>query len=131
MINHPTAAELSEAVAAFEAEPAAPGDARHVFLARVADNARATLAREAEQGARLEAEAVERLHGLLDKTGDYVELNAQLCESLREGRFNPLDPAVLAHLRATAVGQIAIDQPTYGGLAALLGGGPDHGRRGS
>ena len=43
MIRHPTAAELTTAVAAFDEETAAPGDARHAFLARVADNARAIL----------------------------------------------------------------------------------------
>lgn len=122
MISHPTAAELSEAIAAFEAEPAIPSDARQTFLTRVTDNARATLAREAEHGARLEAEAVQRLTKLMGETGDYATLNAKLCVALREGAIDPLDPALLAHLRATAIGQIAIDQPTYGGLAALLDG---------
>lgn len=119
MISHPTAAELSEAITAFEAEPAIPGDARQAFLARVADNARATLAREAEHGARLEAEAVDRLKALLGRDGDFATLNAQLCEALRTGQLAPRAPAVLAHLRATAVGQIMIDQPSYGGLEAL------------
>lgn len=122
MISHPTADELAEAVAAFEAEAAAPGDARHAFLARVADNARATLAREAEQGARLEKEAVGRLTRLLGETGDFATLNGRLCERLRTGAIGPRDPDLLAHLRATAIGQIAVDQPTYGGLAALLDG---------
>lgn len=123
MITHPTAAELAEGVAAFEAEPVIPGDARQAFLARVADNARATLAREAELGAGLEAEAVERLTALLGETGDFEALNGKLCEALREGAIDPLAPKLLAHLRATAIGQIAIDQPTYGGLAALRDGG--------
>lgn len=123
MISHPTADELSEAIAAFDAQPATPGDARHAFLARVTDNARATVAREAELGARLEAEAIERLKALLDRDGDFATLNAALCEAVREGRIAPRDPALLAHLRATAVGQIRIDQPTYGGLEALLAGG--------
>ncbi|HJV40130.1 DUF6285 domain-containing protein [Caulobacter sp.] len=123
MISHPTAVELSEAIAAFEAEPAIAGDARHAFLSRVADNARATLAREAELGARLEAEAVERLKALLGRDGDFTTLNAALCEALRTGRLAPRAPAVLAHLRATAIGQIMIDQPTYGGLAALSAAG--------
>ncbi|WP_454759924.1 DUF6285 domain-containing protein [Caulobacter segnis] len=120
MISHPTDAELTEAIAAFEAEPAIPGDARQAFLVRVTDNARATLAREAEQSARLEAEAVERLTKLMDEPGGYAALNAKLCKALKEGAIDPLDPTLLAHLRATAIGQIAIDQPTYGGLAALL-----------
>jgi hypothetical protein len=120
MISHPTAAELSEAIAAFEAEPVIPGDARQAFLTRVTENARATLSREAEHGARLETEAVERLSDLLGETGDYDTLNAKLCEAIRAGAINPLNNALLVHLRATAIGQIAIDQPSYGGLAALL-----------
>lgn len=123
MIGHPTAAELTEAIAAFDAEPIVPGDARQVFLARVTDNARATLAREAEHGARLEAEAIERLTSLLGETAAFDALNIELCERLRDGRIQPLDPALLSHLRATAIGQIAIDQPSYGGLAALLEAG--------
>ncbi|PIC00176.1 DUF6285 domain-containing protein [Caulobacter sp. X] len=123
MISHPTAAELSEAIAAFDAQPATPGDARHAFLSRVTDNARATAAREAELGATLEAEAVGRLRALLDRDGDFATLNAALCEALREGRIAPRDPALLSHLRATAIGQIRIDQPSYGGLEALLAGG--------
>ncbi|WP_297510064.1 DUF6285 domain-containing protein [uncultured Caulobacter sp.] len=120
MISHPTAAELAEALAAFEAEPAAPGDARHVFLTRVADNARAILAREAEQSARLEAEAAQRLTALVGAQGDAATLNARLCQALRDSAIAPLDPALLSHLRETAIAQIAIDQPGYSGLAALL-----------
>lgn len=119
MISHPTAVELAEAVAAFDATPGEPDGPRQIFLARVADNARAVLAREAEQGARLEAEALTRLRTLLGQDGEFSRLNAQLCQALRDGALSPRDPAVLAHLRATAVGQIAIDQPGYGGLAAL------------
>jgi hypothetical protein len=122
VISHPTATELAEAIATSEAESAIPGDARQTFLARVTDNARATLAREAEHGKRLEAEAVERLTALLGESGDYTTLNAKLCLALHEGAIDPLDPVLLAHLRATAIGQIAVDQPNYGGLAALLDG---------
>ncbi|PZR33598.1 DUF6285 domain-containing protein [Caulobacter segnis] len=123
MISHPTAAELSEAIAAFDAEPAAPGDARQAFLARVADNARATVAREAALGATLETEASERMRALLGRDGDFAALNAALCEALRVSEIAPTDPALLAHLRATAIGQVQIDQPTYGGLAALSAAG--------
>lgn len=120
MIRHPTATELSEAIAAFEAQASTPGDPRYVFLARVADNARATVAREAELGAALEVEAVQRLRALLGQDGDFTTLNGALCDALRRGELSPRDPALLAHLRATAIGQIRIDQPTYGGLEALL-----------
>ena len=120
MISHPTAAELSEAIAAFDAQPSDAADARQVFLARVTDNARATVTREAEHGVRLEAEGLARLRALLGQDGEFSRLNTEICHALRNGSLRPLDPAVLAHLRATAIGQIAIDQPGYGGLAALL-----------
>lgn len=118
MITHPTAAELEEAIAGFEAERAS--DARQAFLARVADNARGVLAREAEAGARLEAEAVQRLSALLGQSGGFATLNTRLCQALRDGAISPLDPVLRVHLRATAIGQIAIDQPNYSGLEALL-----------
>ena len=117
MITHPTAAELREALAGVEAQPA--GDARAAFLARVADNARATLEREAALGPAADAAAVERLQALLGVEGDFETLNAELCARLADGRLAPLDPAVLAHLKAGVAAQIAIDQPGYSGRAAM------------
>ncbi len=119
MITHPSAAELRDALAAVEAGP--PGDARAAFIARVADNARATLEREAALGPAAEAAAVARLGALLGADGAFETLNAELCARLRDGRLAPLDPPVLAHLKASVVDQIAIDQPSYSGLAALAG----------
>ncbi|KQY92179.1 protein kinase [Caulobacter sp. Root1455] len=121
MITHPTAAELAEALDAVEAGPEATlaGDARAAFIARVADNARATLEREAALGPSAEAAAVTRLSALLGLEGDFKTLNAELCARLGDGRLAPLDPVVLAHLRACVIDQIAIDQPGYSGLAAL------------
>jgi len=123
MITHPTAAELRHALAAVETGPQTnlAGDARAAFIARVADNARATLEREAALGPAAEAAAVARLRTLLGRDGDFEALNAELCVRLRDGRLAPLDPAVLAHLKASLVDQVAIDQPGYWGLAALEG----------
>jgi len=119
MITHPTAAELREALAGLEEGP--PGDARAAFIARVADNARATLERETDLGPAAEAAAVARLRVLLARDGDFETLNAELCARLRDGRLAPLDPAVLAHLKASLMDQVAIDQPSYWGLAAAAG----------
>ncbi|CAN5139462.1 DUF6285 domain-containing protein [soil metagenome] len=116
MITNPSAAELTEALAAFDASAT---DARATFLARVADNARATLEREAALGPAAEAAGVARLKALLGEDGDFSALNAALCARLRDGRLSPLDPALLAHLKASAIDRIAIDQPSYSGLAAL------------
>lgn len=119
MITHPTAGELREALAGFDDTPASDG--RAPFLARVADNARATLEREAALGPAAEVAAVERLRALLSSDGDFASLNAELCARLGDGRLAPLDPAVLAHLKASVIAQIAIDQPGYSGVAALDG----------
>lgn len=121
MITHPRAAELEEALAAFQAGPA--NDPRAVFLARVADNARATLEREAALAPAAREAATQRLRALLDQDGDFEALNAQLCAALRAGRLAPLDRALLAHLRAGALDQLAIDQPGYCGGAALVDAG--------
>lgn len=118
MITCPTAAELRSALDAFERQDAPDG--RHAFLARVADNARALLARETALGEAAEVEEGARLSDLLGADGDFAELNRHLCQALRSGTIAPRDPALLAHLRATAIARIAIDQPGYCGLDALL-----------
>jgi len=121
VITCPTAAELQAALIAFDGDDAGPTDPRRVFLARVADNARALLDREAALGEAAEAGECARLAALLGVQGDFTDLNRQLCDALRSGAIGPRDPALLAHLRATAIARIAIDQPGYCGLEALLG----------
>ena len=120
MITHPTAAELGEALAGIETGP--PGDFLDV-PPDASDRKRKTsgLDREAARGPAAEAAATDRLRALLDMEGAFEALNAELCARLREGRLSPLDPAVLAHLKASVIDQIAIDQPGYSGLAALGG----------
>lgn len=118
MITCPTAAELQTALDLFDASDT--GDGRRAFLARVADNARAVLERETAQGSAAEAAAVGRLSGLMNAEGQFAELNHRLCDAIRAGEIDPRDPALLAHLRACAIDRIAIDQPNYSGLAALL-----------
>jgi len=120
VITCPTAGELQTALALFDRETEGPADARRVFLARVADNARALLAREAAQGETAEREERARLSDLLGVEGDFTDLNRRLCQALRSGALDPRAPALLAHLRATAIARIAIDQPGYCGLEALL-----------
>ena len=120
MITCPTAGELQTALALFDREAEGPADARRVFLARVADNARALLEREAGLGDTAESEERTRLSDLLGVQGDFIDLNHKLCLALRSGALAPRMPALMAHLRATAISRIAIDQPGYCGLEALL-----------
>ncbi len=115
MITHPTAAELLDAVEAFTPGAAA----RDAFLARVAENARAIVEREREQGPTAEAAAVQRLTALLGHGGDFEALNAELCEKLALGDLTLSTPGLLDHLRNTAIAQVLIDQPNYSGLTAF------------
>ena len=120
MITHPTAPELIDSVIRFIEERAAPQlKDRDAFLCRVAVNALAAVKREIEQGPAAEAVAVERLRALLGQDGDFPTLNAALCDGIQSGAIDPLDPAVLAHMRASIIDQVRIDQPQYSGLKTL------------
>ena len=117
MISHPTAEELLEAAGRFEGGLSG----RDVFLARVAANALATVEREREQGPAAQIAAVARLTALLGHPGDFTALNEALCDRLAGGALTLRSPGVLDHLRASAIDQVLIDQPSYSGLKALRG----------
>ncbi len=122
MITHPTAPELIDSVIRFIEEHAAPNlKDRDAFLARVAVNALAAVKREIEQGPAAEDAATERLRALLGRDGDFAALNAALCDGIQGGTIDPLDPAVLAHMKASIIDQVRIDQPQYAGLKTLAG----------
>lgn len=123
MITHPTAPELIDSVIRFIEERAAPQlKDRDAFLCRVAVNALAAVKREIEQGATAETAALERLRTLLGGDGDFATLNAALCDGIQDGTIDPLDPAVLAHMKASIIDQVRIDQPQYSGLRTLTEG---------
>jgi hypothetical protein len=120
MITHPTAPELIDSVIKFIEERAAPQlKDRDAFLCRVAVNALAAVKREIQQGPDAETAAVDRLRALLGRDGDFVTLNAALCDGIRDGGIDPLAPAVLAHMKASIIDQVRIDQPQYAGLKTL------------
>jgi hypothetical protein len=122
MITHPTASELIEAVIRFIEDRAAPQlKDRDAFLARVAVNALNTVRREIEQGPAAEAAATERLKAILGRDGTWTELNEALCTGIEDGSIDAADTAVMAHLKASIIDQVRIDQPNYAGLRTLAG----------
>ncbi len=91
------------------------------FLARVAANALDIVLRELETGPELRRREHQRLRELFGSDDALEPLRRRLVEGLRDGRM-PLDrPGLAQHLRATVVGQVAIDQPGYSGLRTALG----------
>ncbi|MEM8696688.1 MAG: phosphotransferase family protein [Pseudomonadota bacterium] len=108
------AGELLEALIDWDREDIIPNaKGRDLFQARVAKNAMGMLQRETEFGPVFTARQQERLCAL----GLTID---GLCESLADGSCAPTDPALLAHLRLTALERLSIDQPRYPGLAAAL-----------
>ena len=117
---NPSADELLGAVARFIETQCAPAlKDRDAFLARVAVNALETVRRELALAPEADAAAHQRLQALLGHNGDLATLNKTLCEDLRSGVLSDDDPAVVAHLTASAIAQARIDQPNYSGLKAI------------
>jgi hypothetical protein len=56
------------------------------------------------------------LRSLMGQDGDLMALNRELGARIREGTIDISNPALAAHLRATTVAKVQIDQPTYSGL---------------
>lgn len=61
-----------------------------------------------------------RLIALLGEDGDLVQLNRALCELIRDGAMTLAHPELLAHLRATTMEKLAVDQPTYAAYRRAL-----------
>ena len=117
MMDQPSTAELVTAVREFIEKHAIPQlSGRTAFHGRVAANALAIVARELEQGPAALAAETESLRALLGEDGTPEALNRELCRRLREGRIDPLDPALARHLVASTLAKVAIDQPTYAGF---------------
>lgn len=115
MLDHPRGPALLDAVARLLRDvllPALPpGNA--AFQARVAANAVDLAAREMRLGPAAEAGAADRLLALLQHAGPADALEAELALAIRSGAIDDQDPALRAHLWASTLDKLAIDQPSY------------------
>jgi hypothetical protein len=117
MLDHPRGPALLDAVARLLREvlmpqlQQLPGGA--VFQARVAANAVDLAAREMRLGPQADAQAVARLQALLQHRGALPDLEAELALAIRSGAIDDQSPALRAHLWASTLDKLAIDQPSY------------------
>lgn len=121
MHDQPSVSELVQAVKTFIDESAAPAlTGRAAFHARVASNVLATVLRDLDQRPGADQAERSRLLELLGASGDRSteELNRDLCALIQSGDMTPETPGLLAHLKATMIDQVEIDQPRYSGLKA-------------
>ncbi|MDR3465498.1 MAG: DUF6285 domain-containing protein [Xanthobacteraceae bacterium] len=84
------------------------------FEARVSINALELVVRQLERQATSDAVELKRLEALLGETGPLAALNARLCARIADGSLAADDPRLVAHLWATTLDKLAVDQPSYG-----------------
>ncbi len=112
--NRPTSLDLLEAVAEFVEKTIMPKlDSYSAFHARVAVNALGIVRREIELGGALNEAEQKRLSLLLKHDGGLNELNALLCQRIRDGEIEHADPDLIEHMRTTTMGKLSIDNPEY------------------
>lgn len=112
-LSRPSASELKRALEEFGGGVHSEPSGKQTYEKRVAANLTGILRRELEFGAKAEANERKRLAELLGRDVSLVELNQELCERIRKREILPSDAAVLAHLRATALDKLRIDNPNY------------------
>jgi hypothetical protein len=93
------------------------------FLLRVAANAADLVSRQLEFEPLSDAAELRRLNLLLGSEGTLAEQNARLCAAIEEGKISLKTEGLAAHLRATALAKLAVDQPKYSAFVAAVGQG--------
>lgn len=122
MQDHPspeTIRNLADALLR-ESDPTSP---RAKFETRMATSALELVKRAAELQPGYDAKELIRLTALLDAKGDLPALNRRLCQRIRDGSLTVSSPGLAAHLRATTMEKLAIDQPSYAAYRRALGTG--------
>lgn len=113
MTDAPTSVELLDAVVVFLQESIQPQlDAAGALDARIAASLLQMVRRELLRPSGEETDEVHRLQSLVGDAGnDLTALNRRLCEQISQGRLDPLDAELRAHLWAVTCSKLAIDQP--------------------
>ncbi len=118
MQNTPTPDELLELVARYLTEVAMPQlTPAAAFHARVAANVLNVVRRQIALAPAQDAAELGRLRALLpgppDRPPVLAAANEALARALAEGKVDPTDPALLAHLWQSTFERLAVDQPGY------------------
>ncbi|MGH6993245.1 MAG: DUF6285 domain-containing protein [Caulobacteraceae bacterium] len=121
MQDQPSPPEIIAQVARFLREEAAPAASGALnFKIRVAANALEMMTRQLELAPKAEAAEAASLEKILGEKADLLAMNAELCRRIAAGEIAEDDPALLAHLWATTMAKLSVDQPTYAAYQASL-----------
>jgi hypothetical protein len=122
-MKHPPATELLASVTRFLRDELLPTlSGARAFNLRVGINVVELVRREIEQQGAADARERQRLAELLGGSADLTTMRSELCDKIAGGALTLDDPALRAHLRATTVDRLAIDQPTYSAYRAAIAG---------
>lgn len=118
MSAHPPTPAVLAAISRFLRDQVAPTLKDDLaFNMRVTLGALELVRREIEQAQGADEREHQRLIGLMGE-GELDALREALCDRIAAGELTLDDPALSAHLRATAIDRLAIDQPTYSAYLA-------------
>jgi hypothetical protein len=121
MQDQPTPAEILPPIVAFLKGDVLPKlSGRDLFQLRVAINALELIGRELALAPTSDAAELARLTALLGHDGALEALNAELAERIAAGDVTLETPGLAAHLRATAMEKLAVDQPRYAAYQRAL-----------
>ena len=112
-LSEPSAAHLMEALQEFLEKLQPDLSGKYAYEMRIAINLTGILRRESELGPSAKNRQRDRLAALLCQNDSLLELNAQLCQKIRDRAFDTASRDLLEHLRKTALDKLSIDNPTY------------------
>lgn len=121
MQDEPTASEMLLAVNTLLRETVMPKlDPHTAYLVRVAANGVDLARRQMELAPASDAAEHERLVALLGRDGSLLELNRALVDAIEAREMSLETPGLAAHLWATTMAKLAVDQPSYAAYKAEL-----------
>lgn len=97
-----------------------PSSSRAKFEMRMATAALQLVQRALDLAPAAESAERQRLIKLLGTEGDVETLNRSLCALIRSGEITVSNKSLAAHLRATTMEKLAVDQPNYAAYRRAL-----------
>ena len=119
MSAHPPAVELLESVSHFLRDALLPSlRGAQAFNLRISINAIDLVRREIAMQKTADERERTGLASIVGEEASLETMRRTLCEKIASGVVTLDQPGLLQHLRATAIGRLAIDQPNYSAYLA-------------
>ena len=121
MQDPPRPAEIIEPIVAFLRTIVPRLEGHDAFQMRVAASALELIGRELTLSPVSDAAELGRLVALLGHDGPLADLNSELEQRIARGEIDLATPGLRAHLWASVMAKLAVDQPRYASYQRALG----------